>query len=73
MEILPINLANAHIFEVFAQDYKAEFSAIASNAIAFWRTTIGEYTKENYTEDQIHDLHWGSVLRQCFESRTKKR
>lgn len=157
MEIIPINLENAHIFEVFVQDYEAEFSAItkkepdaegrfaleadwqspnsgfyqfieekpvgfairhltdagrsdmaefyilpcyrkqgfgkllafaifdlfpgpwqvrqiptASNAIAFWRATIGEYTKANYTEDQIKDLHWGSALRQCFESRTKK-
>ncbi len=157
MEIVPINLANVHIFEVFAQDYEAEFSAItlkepdaegrfaleadwqspnngfyqfmngkpvgfairgqtdegrsdiaefyilpcyrkqglgkllafaifdlfpgywqvreiptAVNAIAFWRTTIGEYTEGIYTEDQIKDPHWGSVLRQCFESRNSR-
>lgn len=28
MEIIPITLANAPIFEVFSQDYEAEFSAI---------------------------------------------
>ena len=28
MEIIPITSSNAHIFEVFVQDYEAEFSAI---------------------------------------------
>ena len=155
MQIVPITLANAHIFEVFVQDYEAEFSAItqkepdaegrfaleadwkspnsgfyqfvekkpvgfairgqteegrsdivefyilpcyrnkgfgivlafaifdlfpgpwqvrqiptATNAIAFWRATIGEYTEGNYIENQINDAHWGTVIRQCFESRT---
>lgn len=155
MEIIPITAANEHIFEVFAQDYEAEFSAItkkepdaegrfaleaswqspnrgfyqfikgkpvgfairgqtkegrsdiaefyilpcyrkkgfgkllafaifdlfsgpwqvrqiptASDAIAFWRATVHEYTHGNYTEKQIADPHWGTVLCQCFKSRT---
>lgn len=154
MKIIPITLENAHIFEVFVQDYEAEFSAItkkepdaegrfaieagwqnpnngfypfveekpvgfvirgqtdeehsdiaefyilpcyrkkgfgkllafaifdlfpgpwqvrqiptATNAIAFWRATINEYTGGNYIETQVNDAHWGSVIRQCFESR----
>lgn len=28
MEIIPITSSNSHIFEVFAQDYEAEFSAV---------------------------------------------
>lgn len=156
MKILPITSANAHIFEVFAQDYEAEFSAItrkepdaegrfaleanwqppnkgfyqfiqgkpvgfairgetddghsdiaefyilpcyrkkgvgkqlafaifdlfpgpwqvrqiptATKAIVFWRATIKEYTGGNYTEDQVSDSHWGTVIRQRFASRTK--
>lgn len=155
MEIIPITAENSHIFEVFAQDYEAEFSAItrkepnaegrfaleahwrapnkgfyqfikgkpvgfvirsltdeersdiaefyilpcyrkkgfgkqlafaifdlfpgpwqvrqiptAADAIAFWRATIHEYTEGTYTEDQVNDSRWGSVIRQCFESRT---
>lgn len=155
MEIIHITSANAHIFEVFVQDYEAEFSAItkkepnaegrfaleadwhspnkgfyqfvkgkpvgfvirsqtdegssdiaefyilpcyrkkglgkllafaifdlfpgpwqvrqiptALDAIAFWRATIDEYTNGKWTEDKISDAHWGSVVRQCFESRT---
>ncbi len=156
MDIIPITSANHHIFEVFTQDYEAEFSAVtrkepnaegrfaleadwkapnqgfyaftkgkplgfvirgqtdegrsdiaefyilpcyrkqgvgkqlafaifdlfpgpwqvrqiptATEAIAFWRTTIHEYTKGNYTEDQVSDAHWGEVIRQCFETRSK--
>ena len=155
MKIVPITTANAHIFEVFAQDYEAEFSAItkkepnaegrfaleadwrppnqgfyqfiqgkpigfairsqteeglsdiaefyilpcyrkkglgkllafaifdlfpgpwqvrqiptALDAIAFWRTTIDEYTNGKYKEDLISDSHWGSVIRQRFVSKT---
>ncbi len=154
MEIIPITKANAHIFEVFVQDYEAEFSAItrkepnaegrfaleadwrppnsgfyqfkhgkpvgfairslategssdiaefyilpcyrkkgfgkllafaifdlfpgpwqvrqiptAGEAIAFWRSTIHEYTSGNYEEDEVSDPHWGSVIRQRFKSR----
>jgi predicted acetyltransferase len=155
MNIIPITLANSHIFDVFEQDYEAEFSALtkkepnvegrfaveadwrdpntgfylfikekpagfvirkvsdgrsdiaefyllpcyrkkgwgkklafeifdlfpglwqvrqiptAKEAIVFWRTIISEYTHGNYTEDLINDPHWGTVIRQLFQSRTQ--
>ena len=155
MKIIPITHANVHIFEVFAQDYESEFSAVtkkepdaegrfaleadwkspnsgfyqfmeekptgfairrkmangrsdiaefyilpcyrkrgfgemlafavfdffpgpwqvrqiptAKGAIAFWRKTVSEYTNGNYMENQTEDRDWGTVIRQCFDSRT---
>lgn len=157
MKIIPISLKNAHIFEVFVQNYEAEFSAItkkepnaegrfaletdwhppnkgfyqfkeskpvgfvikvqtkeglsdiaefyilpcyrkkglgklfafaifdlfpgpwqvrqilsATDAINFWRATIHQYTGGNYTEDQVNDPHWGSVIRQRFDTNRRK-
>lgn len=45
------------IFDLFPGPWQVREIPAAVNAIAFWRATIGEYTEENYTEDQINDLH----------------
>ena len=57
------------IFDQFPGPWQVRQVPTAINAIAFWRTTIGEYTNGHYTEDQTNDSHWGIVLRQRFMSR----
>lgn len=59
------------IFDLFPGPWQVRQIPTAVDAIAFWRATIDEYTNGNYTEDQIADAHWGSVIRQCFRSRAE--
>jgi predicted acetyltransferase len=58
------------VFDLFPGSWQVRQIPTATNAIAFWRATIDEYTNGNYIENQINDDHWGSVIRQRFESRT---
>lgn len=57
------------IFDSFPGPWQIRQIPTATDAIAFWREIIREYTEGNYREDRISDAHWGIVLRQCFESR----
>ncbi|CAH0535475.1 hypothetical protein VST7929_03049 [Vibrio stylophorae] len=38
----------------------------ADHAVRFWREVIGDYTQQNYREDQYQDPKWGWVTRQQF-------
>jgi len=40
----------------------------ADKAKIFWRKVIGEYTNNNFEEDQYKDNYWGHVTRQRFTS-----
>ncbi len=57
------------IFDLFPGSWQVRQITTAKEAIAFWRTVIDEYTHGNYTEDQTSDPHWGTVIRQLFQSR----
>lgn len=57
------------VFDLFPGPWQVRQIPTAKEAIAFWRATISEYTKDIYTEDRVKDSHWGKVLRQIFESR----
>lgn len=54
------------MFDLFPGLWQVRQIPTAIEAIAFWRAIIDEYTRGSFTEDQIPDTHWGSVLRQCF-------
>ncbi len=58
------------LFDLFPGPWQVRQIPTAKEAIAFWRATIHEYTGGNFKEDEIQDPHWGSVLRQCFRSKT---
>jgi predicted acetyltransferase len=58
------------IFDLFPGPWQVRQIPTALKAIDFWRTVIKEYTDGAFTEDLVEDVHWGKVLRQCFESRT---
>lgn len=57
------------IFDYFPGLWQVRQILIATDAIHFWRTIIHEYTNGNFVEDQVEDSHWGTMVRQCFESR----
>jgi len=59
------------IFDLFPGPWQVRQIPNAKEAIAFWRTIIHEYTHGNYSEDRIRDPHWGIVIRQLFQSRTR--
>jgi len=59
------------IFDLFPGPWQVRQIVTATDAIAFWHVIINEYTQANYSEDQTFDPHWGTVLRQFFQSRTK--
>lgn len=56
------------IFDSFPGPWQIRQIPTAKDAIIFWRATIQEYMNGNYKEDQISDPHWGTVIRQCFET-----
>jgi len=56
------------IFDLFPGPWQVRQIPTAKEAIVFWRAIIGEYTHKNYTEDQTHDPHYGTVIRQLFYS-----
>ena len=58
------------IFDSFPGPWQVRQIPTARDAIAFWRAVIIKYTNGKYTEDFVEDLHWGTVLRQCFNGRT---
>lgn len=60
------------IFDLFPGPWQVRQIPTATEAIHFWRTIIDEYTHGNYTEDQVDDPHWGTVLRQLFYANAQK-
>jgi predicted acetyltransferase len=56
------------IFDQFPGSWQVRQIPTAKEAITFWRKVVSEYTKNNYNEDFVDDVHWGKVIRQLFET-----
>lgn len=54
------------VFDLFPGPWQVRQILTATEAVAFWRTIIREYTHGDYTEDQASDPYWGTVVRQLF-------
>jgi predicted acetyltransferase len=57
------------IFDMFPGPWQVRQIPTATDAIAFWRAVIQDYTHGHFTEDHVSDHHWGKVVRQLFHSR----
>ena len=57
-----------HIFNLYPGSWEVKELEGAKKAIAFWRSTIKDYTNGSYEEKDLNDSRWGPVICQTFEA-----
>lgn len=61
-----------HVFDLFQGRW--EIHQVHTNTVAqqFWRSVIGAYTENNYTETVMEDKDWRGIV-QCFDNTNRLR
>jgi predicted acetyltransferase len=56
-----------HLFDLFCGCWEIYQGHVNPIAKQFWKSVIGEYTAENYTEVVMNDDGWAGIIR-CFDN-----